>query len=238
MNDKVVNVNSVSKAFDTRPVLRDIEFEIGPSQAVLICGVNGAGKTTLLRIIAGLLQPDLGSVELCGHNIKKDPEKAKAKFGMISHKSMLYPELTVLENLSFFATLYGVKNSGPCISELLRNVGLSSYTYDSAGTLSRGLLQRLAIARALINRPTLLLADEPFTGLDTDASNHLMAVIAEFIQTGGTIVMTTHDIAMALQCCSRVLVLNKSKLIFDTQTRDLDKAAFAKDYVNYAGSNS
>ena len=236
MNDMVINVKSISKAFDTRNVLRDIAIDIDTEQAVLICGINGAGKTTLLRIIAGLLQPDQGSVKLCGYNIQKDPEKAKSQFGMISHKSMVYPELTVLENLSFFARLYGVKDSDANITELLQDVGLLSYRYDTASILSRGLLQRLAIARALVHRPALLLADEPFTGLDTKASHHLINVLNEFTNNGGTIVMTTHDIDIGLQCCNRVVVLDKSKLIFDARTCDIDTARFLKDYISYARS--
>ena len=238
MNEMVINVKSVSKAFDTRAVLRDIAIDVGTAQAVLICGINGAGKTTLLRIIAGLLQPDQGSVEICGYNIRKNPEKAKSQFGMISHKSMVYPELTVLENLSFFATLYGVKDSETYITELLQDVGLSSYKYDTAGILSRGLLQRLAIARALVHRPALLLADEPFTGLDAEACHHLITVLTEFTNNGGTIVMTTHDIDIGLQCCNRVVVLDKSNLIFDAGTSDIDKARFLKDYISYAGSET
>lgn len=238
MNETVINVKSVSKAFDTRRVLRDIAIDIGKAQAVLICGINGAGKTTLLRIIAGLLQPDQGSVELCGYNIRKDPEKAKSQFGMISHKSMVYPELTVLENLSFFATLYGVKDSETYITELLQDVGLSSYRYDTASILSRGLLQRLAIARALVHRPALLLADEPFTGLDAKACHHLITVLTEFTNNGGTIIMTTHDIDVGLQCCNRVVVLDKSNLIFDAGTSDIDKARFLKDYISYARSET
>jgi heme exporter protein A len=238
MNDMVINVKSVSKAFDTRGVLKDIDINVDSTQAVLICGINGAGKTTLLRIIAGLLQPDKGSVELCGYNIRKDPEKAKSRFGMISHKSMVYPELTVLENLSFFATLYGVKDRETCITELLQDVGLSSYKYDTASILSRGLLQRLAIARAFVHRPDLLLADEPFTGLDAEACNHLISVITEFTNNGGTIVMTTHDIDLGLQCCNRVVVLDKSNLIFDARISDIDKARFLKDYISYARSET
>ena len=238
MNDMVINVKSVSKAFDTRNVLRDIAIDIGTGQAVLICGINGAGKTTLLRIIAGLLQPDIGSVKLCGYNIQKDPEKAKSQFGMISHQSMVYPELTVLENLSFFATLYGVKDGDAFITKLLQDVGLFSYRYDTASILSRGLLQRLAIARAMVHEPTLLLADEPFTGLDAKACHHLITVLTEFTNNGGTIVMTTHDIDLGLQCCNRVVVLDKSNLIFDARTSDIDTERFLKDYISYARSET
>jgi len=238
MNNMVINVKSVSKAFNTRNVLRDITIDIGAGQGVLICGINGAGKTTLLRIIAGLLQPDIGSIELCGYNIQKDPEKAKSQFGMISHKSMVYPELTVIENLSFFATLYGVKDSETYITELLQDVGLSSYKYDTASILSRGLLQRLAIARALVHQPVLLLADEPFTGLDDKSCHHLITVLTEFTSNGGTIVMTTHDIDLGLQCCNRVAVLDKSNLIFDAGTSDIDTEKFLRDYISYARSET
>jgi len=234
----MINVKSVSKTFDARSVFKDVNIEISTAQAVLICGINGAGKTTLLRIMAGILQPDTGSVELCGYNIRKETEKAKSQFGMISHKSMVYPELTVLENLSFFATLYGVKDSNTYITELLKDIGLYSYRYDTAGILSRGLLQRLAIARALVHRPALLLADEPFTGLDAEACRHLIAVLTEFTRNNGTIVMTTHDIDIGLQCCNRVAVLDRSNLIFDAGISDIDTKSFLKDYISYARSRT
>ncbi|MBN1806185.1 MAG: heme ABC exporter ATP-binding protein CcmA [Sedimentisphaerales bacterium] len=234
MNETVIIVKSVSKAFDTRRVLKDITINIDTAQAVLVCGINGAGKTTLLRIMAGLLQPDHGSVEICRYNIRKEPEKAKSKFGMISHKSMVYPDLTVLENLSFFANLYGVKDSDTHITNLLRDLGLSSYRYDKAGVLSRGLLQRLAIARAIIHRPAVLLADEPFTGLDDEACRHLINSLNEFKKNGGTIVMTTHDMDIGLQCCNRVVVLDNSNLIFDAENSDINTEAFSKDYLSYA----
>lgn len=233
VDSPVIDVSSVSKAFATRLVLNNINLVVSKAQAVCICGVNGAGKSTLLRIIAGLLQPDQGSVQLNGYDVSKDPEKTKPQLGLISHKSMLYPELTVFENLSFFANLYGVKNSAVRINELLKDVGLFSYRYDRAGVLSRGLLQRLAITRALVHQPTVLLADEPFTGLDAEACRHLISVLTDFTNNGGTIIMTTADINIAMKCCSRVAVLNKAQLIFDAETNDLDIDSFAQDYLSY-----
>jgi len=233
-NNSVISVNSLSKAFGARLVLNNIDLEIGRTQSVFICGVNGAGKSTLLRIIAGLLQPDQGSVQVCGYNIRKEPEKAKPQVGVIAHKSMVYPNLTVFENLSFFASLYGVKNGVARIEELLEEIGLFSYRYDKAGILSRGLLQRLAIARALVHNPAVLLADEPFTGLDAEARQHLVTILASFTDNGGTLVMTTHDIANSIQYCDRVMVLDRTRLIFDAMTCDIDTASFAQDYLLYA----
>lgn len=227
-------MSGVSKSFSTKTVLKNIDLEIPPRQSVCLCGVNGAGKSTLLRITAGLLQPDGGDVKICEYNVRTDPEKTKPKLGVISHRSMVYPNLTALENLSFFATLYGVKDSAARINEILNDVGLFSYRHDRAGTLSRGLLQRLAIARALVHHPSVLLADEPFTGLDTDACKHLISFLADFIHNGGTIMFTTHDINIGLKCCDRVVVLDKSHLILDVMKSDIDTDSFAQDYLSYA----
>jgi heme ABC exporter ATP-binding subunit CcmA len=230
----VISISGISKAFSTRSVLKNIDLQIYSAHSVCLCGVNGVGKSTLLRIITGLLQPDKGVVRICGYNVGRDPEKAKPQLGVISHKSMVYPNLTAVENLSFFADLYGVKDSKNRIDKLLGDVGLFSYRYDRAGTLSRGLLQRLAIARALVHRPSVLLADEPFTGLDGEACKHLISVLSDFVNNDGTILMTTHDTKVGLKCCDRLLVLDKGSLIFDAMKSDIDTDSFAQDYLSYA----
>lgn len=230
----IINISGVSKAFSARRVLNKIDLQIPQGQSVCLCGVNGVGKSTLLRITGGLLQADQGNVRICGYDIRIEPDKAKPQLGVISHKSMVYPNLTALENLSFFANLYGVADTTTRVNEILQDVGLSSYRYDRAATLSRGLLQRLAIARALVHRPSVLLADEPFTGLDGEASKHLISVLDDFSSDGGTIMMTTHDVHNGLKCCDRVIVLDKTSLILDAMTSDIDTESFAQDYLSYA----
>ncbi len=230
----IIKMSGVCKTFSTKMVLKNIDLAILPQQSVCLWGVNGAGKSTLLRITAGLLQPDRGNVKICEYDVRTDPEKTKPQLGVISHKSMMYPNLTALENLSFFATLYGVKDSTARINEILNDHGLFSYRYDRAGTLSRGLLQRLAIARALVPRPSVLLADEPFTGLDTEACKHLISVLADFTNNGGTILFTSHNISIGLKCCDRIVVLDKSHLILDVMKSDIDTDSFAQDYLSYA----
>lgn len=236
-DNAVIEISSVSKAFAVKWVLKSIDLVITQGQSVCLCGINGAGKSTLLRIIAGLLRPEKGSVKINGFDAKHEPEETKAQLGVISHKSMVYSDLTVLENVNFFATLYNVKDKAMRIEQLLKDVGLYSYRYDKAGILSRGLLQRLAIARALVHSPKVLLADEPFTGLDTIASKHLVSILNNFTDNGGSIVMTTHNTSIGLQCCGRVVVLDKNKLIFDAKTSDIDAVAFANDYLAYARSD-
>jgi heme exporter protein A len=205
-------------------------------QAVCLCGVNGAGKSTLLRIAAGLLRPDTGTAAVNGFDVRRDSEAARRQLGMISHASMVYPELTVHENLVFTARLYGVADRMGRIEELLTAADLTAVRDDRAGILSRGLLQRLAIARALVHRPTLLLADEPFTGLDAEASDRLLALFGRFIRDGGAVVMTTHDIRLGLVCCRRVAVLDGGTFVLDAMRDRIDCDRFASDYLSYARS--
>lgn len=233
-DDPVIQISSVTKAFTSRRVLKGIDLTVGSKESVFICGINGAGKSTLLLIIAGLLEPDEGNVLLCGHSIKTDPDLAKSNLGVISHKAMVYPDLTVLENLTFFATLYGVKDHEKRINELLADLNLSSFRYDRAAILSRGLLQRLAIARALVHDPAILLADEPFTGLDAESCRHLRNVLKTFAENGGTVMMTTHDANLGLHCATRVVVLDGCNLVFDEKTENVNAVDFTNDYLSYA----
>jgi heme exporter protein A len=190
----------------------------------------------LLRIVAGLLRPDTGTVAVSGFDIRRRPEAARRQLGLISHASMVYSELTVHENLVFAARLYGMSDRAGRIEELLADTDLIPFTHDRAGILSRGLLQRLAIARALVHRPVVLLADEPFTGLDADATDRLLAIFRQFVCAGGALLMTTHDIRLGLACCRRVAVLDKGVLILDAMQDKIDSDRFANDYLSYARS--
>ena len=232
----MLSVSAVSKTFVARPVLRNVDLAVPAGQAVCLCGINGAGKSTLLRIIAGLLRPDGGVVSINGHDMRRSPEAAKRQFGMISHASMVYPELTVQENLTFAARLYGVARRAERVEELLTGTDLTPFRHDRAGILSRGLLQRLAIARALVHQPVVLLADEPFTGLDAGATDRLLAIFEQFVRDGGTILMTTHDTRIGLRCCQRVAVLDQGVLLMDAKKEKIDSDRFADDYLSYARS--
>jgi heme exporter protein A len=235
----VVELTGVCKSFGgSRVVLEGISFRLTGGEGLCICGPNAAGKTTLLRIIAALLRPNGGAVEVCGFDVQSQSHKIKPLIGAIFHKSMIYPQLTVIENLQFFAALYGVKNSKSHIERLLKEAALTPYRYDVAGILSRGMMQRLAIARALVHEPAVLLADEPFAGLDAEAGEHLVTVLRNFRNDGGTVVITTHNVGFGLQCCERAAVLDSRKLIFDAKVAEINAADFARDYLLYARGNS
>ena len=225
-------------AFETRLVLDQVDLEVPSAQALCLCGINGAGKSTLLRIIAGLLHPTRGVVHVNGLAVKRHPEATKAMIGIISHQSMLYPDLTVAENLLFFARLYGVQDRHSRIQKLLEDIGLASYRHDKTAILSRGMLQRLAIARAIVHEPKILLADEPFTGLDLKSGRNLVDILQKFTGTGGTVIMATHEINFGLQCCQRLAVLDQGRLILDANRDEIDSDRFAHDYLSYAKENS
>ncbi len=234
----VINLAGICKSFGSRVVLDAISLQLTGGRGLCICGANAVGKTTLLRIITATLQPSDGVAEVCGFNVQTQAQEIKPLIGAIFHQSMVYPQLTVIENLRFFARLYGVKNSKTRIEKLLEQAGLTPYRYDSAGILSRGMTQRLAIARALVHKPIILLADEPFTGLDSEASKHLVTILRNFKDEGGTVVMTTHNVNLPLQCCEQVAVLDDHKLIFNAKVSEINTAEFAQDYLSYARVNS
>jgi len=231
--DAVISVKQVSKSF-ARPVLREVSLLLQEPQSLFLCGINGAGKSTLLKILAGLIQPDSGSVSICGKCLHRETEQVKSKLGIIMHQSLVYPDLTVLENLEFFARLYAIKDRTDKITSILEQVGLTAFRYDKALVLSRGLLQRLSIARALIHDPKIIFADEPFTGLDTRSVDYLTAMLRAFRDKGGTIVLTTHDVTQGLECSDRVVVIDQARIVLDKPTREIDSASFSKDYLRYS----
>ena len=231
--DAIISIHEVSKTFD-RPVLKKISLSVEKPQSVFVCGINGAGKSTLLKILAGLLQPDCGSVLINGKCLRKETEQVKSKLGVIMHQSMVYADLTVLENLDFFARLYGLPRRQERIASFLEKMGLTAFRYDKASILSRGLLQRLSIARAMIHEPEVILADEPFTGLDLTSTDYLRKMFRHFQDDGGTIILTTHDAAQGLECSDRVIVVDGGQVIFDRAADQVDAVLFSKDYLRYS----
>jgi len=217
-----INISGLCKSFANRQVLDSVSFQLFSGQALCIFGANAAGKTTLIRIIAGLIPPDKGTIEICGFNLQTQNQHAKTLLGFISHKTMVYPQLTVEENLRFFAGLYGLKKNDAPIEQLLEKTGLTPYRYDSAAVLSRGMTQRLTIARALLHRPAVLLADEPFTALDAPACQNLVAILQQFRNEGGTVVITTNNVGPSLQCCEKLAVIHNRNLISDIKADQIN----------------
>lgn len=218
----MIEVKKLTKRFGIKTVLRSMEFHVQPGEFVALLGPNGAGKTTFLRILASLSRPSAGSVRVAGYHLPEQSSAVRHRLGVVSHLPLLYGDLTAEENLRFFGKLYGVMNLEGRALEVLEMVGLASRRRDLVRTFSRGMQQRLAIGRAVIHDPEVMLFDEPHTGLDQDASNMLDTVLREVAARGRTVVMTSHDLARASELASRFDILSRGVIIASIQSTEIE----------------
>jgi heme exporter protein A len=198
-------------------------------------GPNGAGKTTLIRIVASLTRPTTGAVRIQGQDLKVAATALRHQIGLISHNPLLYGDLTPDENLRFFARMYDLDRAGAAslaarIDAVLDQVGLTARRRDPVRTFSRGMVQRLAIARAILHDPTIMLLDEPYTGLDLQAADMLRAVLQDLAASHRTVILTTHNLEQGLEMCDRAAVLNKGRIAWQGERAGLDLAGMKEIY--------
>lgn len=204
----MIEVRHLVKRYGTKTVLKKLDFTVEPGEFVAILGPNGAGKTTLLRILASLTRPTLGEVRIANYALPGQAAAVRRRLGVVSHLPLLYGDLTAEENLRFYGKMYDVTDMERRIAQVLELVGLSARRRDLVRTFSRGMQQRLAIGRAVLHDPEVMLFDEPHTGLDQEASAMLDAVMKEVATRGRTVVMTSHDLVRAADLASRFDVLS------------------------------
>jgi heme exporter protein A len=213
-----IYVAGLWKRFARRPVLRDLHLQSAAGSVTVLFGPNGAGKTTLLRVLAGLVRPDAGRVCVAGCWLPADRAAARPQVGFLSHQPLLYGDLTVEENLRFYARLFGLPDAQAAVEPALDLVALSHRRRELVRTLSRGLQQRAALARAVLHRPAVLLLDEPDTGLDEQALDILTAILRSACRTATgdhTVLMTTHNLERGLALADRALVLYGGCIVGD-----------------------
>jgi len=203
----VIEVRRLVKTFGIKPVLRGLDFYVEPGEFVALLGPNGAGKTTFLRILASLSRPTLGEVRLAGYALPAQAAAVRRTLGVVSHQPLLYGDLTAEENLQFYGRMYGVAGLDRRAREVLETVGLSARRRDLVRQFSRGMQQRLAIGRAILHQPEVMLFDEPHTGLDPEAAAMLDGLLREVAARGRTVVMTSHDLSRASGLASRIDIL-------------------------------
>jgi heme exporter protein A len=209
---EIIAVHRLVKRFGPKIVLRQLEFSVQEGEFVALLGPNGAGKTTFLRILSSLARPSLGEVRIAGYTLPDQAAAVRRQLGVVSHQPLLYTELSAGENLLFFGKMYAVPGLNQRIDEVLTLVGLIQRKQDLVRTFSRGIQQRLAIARAILHDPQVLLLDEPHTGLDQDACDMLDQVLRQVAASGRTVVMTSHDLARVEDLASRFDVLARGKI--------------------------
>jgi heme exporter protein A len=207
-----LEVDGVWKYYGDFPALREVGLQVTPGSTVALLGRNGAGKTTLLRIIAGLGKATKGSVRVLGQDVRG--EDARRRIGVLGHGISLYDELSATENLVLFAKLYGMDEPRKTAHAWLERTGLERVSDGLVREFSRGMRQRLAVARAFLHEPELLLFDEPFTALDDRAIAVLQSLLAEAHGQGRTIVMSTHQLREALEIATHVALIRKGQIAY------------------------
>ncbi len=249
MNDAgipMIEVRGLTKAFGAKYALRGVDLRVMPGESLVLFGPNGAGKTTLVRILSSLSRPSGGSVRIGGLDLAKHADGIRRYLGVVSHAPLLYDSLTAEENLRFFAELYGMKQPDARIAAMLERVGLTARRGDLVRTFSRGMVQRLAIARALLHDPEVLLLDEPDTGLDPQAAEMLHGLLSELsgraaqarsgspagaaIERPRTIVTVTHSIERGLAIADRIAILVNGRVAHDAPVGGMTAAEFRPLY--------
>ena len=229
-----LQVEGLTRVFGARKALDGVEFTLPVGAFLSIFGPNGAGKTTLLRALTTLQNPSSGTAKVLGLDVVKDAVELRSRIGLISHNPLLYPDLSAEENLLFFSDMYGVEDRKARVAELLDSVELAHRRFDLVRTFSRGMLQRLSIARALLHHPDVLFLDEPYSGLDPHAMDILDHLIAQ-VRTQHTFVMVSHDLAKGLELCSHALILAKGRVVRFDEKADIDDEKFAAEYRSIVG---
>lgn len=226
---QAIEARDLTKAFGPVRALRGVSLEVPLGESLVIFGPNGAGKTTLLKILATLMRPTAGTLRLFGADPRAD-DTLRRLIGVVSHHSYLYGSLTAEENLSFVARLYGLTDSHDRVQALLDAVGLWPRRHDLVRTFSRGMLQRLTIARALVHDPPLLLLDEPYTGLDRSACGVLTQLL-DHLRGERTIVLTTHSIEQGLALADRMAILVDGAITYEGRDGLTDQRSVERIYA-------
>lgn len=232
-SDHSILVEGVTKSFGPKMVLKGIDLKLNKGDFLTVFGPNGAGKTTLIKIVSTISRPNSGRVVIAGCDAKKRPVDARRLIGVVSHDSMLYSNLTALENLEFYGKMYDVPDLKSRIDSLLEQVGLSGNRNQMAGTFSHGMQKRLSIARAFLHDPPVLLLDEPETGLDQQG----IAMLSDTLRLLGTdkrtILMTTHSLERGFEACSKVAILTRGKIVYQESTDKLKGCKFTDIYQEH-----
>ncbi len=226
----VIDIQGLTKSFGHRLALRGIDLQVPPGETIAIFGPNGAGKTTLIKVLATIINPSSGRVLVDGLNLKDNAEEIRRRIGVVTHQTFLYNNLTAHENLEFYCRMYDIPGARGRIHEVLAMVGMTARRHDRVGTLSRGMQQRLSIARALLHQPAIMLLDEPETGLDQQA----VSMLWEALQTEGeskrTIILTSHSLERGLALGERLLILDRGKIVYEGSRQALDLAGLKEIY--------
>ncbi len=238
MSDPIIQVRGLTKKYEHLWALRGVDFELEAGEFLALFGPNGAGKTTLLRILATLTRPNAGKVSICGYDAGENAEDLRRQLGVVSHNTFLYGSLSAEENLRFYAALHGLGEARSRIAEILDLVGLGPRRRDFVRTFSRGMQQRLALARALVHNPQILLFDEPYTGLDPISSARLSKLLSDLRQERHTVFMITHDLGRGLELATQAAILVAGRIVYHQPVAGMGLTEFSGLYSQVVAENT
>lgn len=233
----MIEIQGLVKSFGHTYALQGLDLQVGEGEFLTVVGPNGAGKTTLLRILATLLKPTHGLVRIDGLDLASRSAEIRRRIGFVSHQSLVYASLTVEENLRFYGRIYDVPAVEKRVEMLLNLVGLEVRRRDAARTLSRGMQQRLSIARALMHQPPVMLLDEPYTGLDQEATEMLRELLKTIVTESRTVIMTTHNLERASELCDRLAILAEGRIVYQSERDSFSLTDLRQAYWRHVGKD-
>ncbi len=234
----IIEVRGLVKKFGFKTALRKVDLFLKKGDCLALFGPNGAGKTTLIQTLCSLMRPTAGKVVIAGFDTRYNSAALHQLIGVIAHDTFLYSDLTAAENLVFYGRMYNVSRLNEKIEKLINLVGLSAYTHDQVQTFSRGMKQRLSVARAIIHDPAILFLDEPYTGLDQQGIEDLKQLLMKFRNQGKTIILTSHNLSRGLELCNQAAILNAGVLIYQEDIANIKKDDFKQIYLKLTGEKT
>jgi heme exporter protein A len=235
MSELALESRSITKIYGQFPALRGVDLAVPRGASVTLFGRNGAGKTTFLKIAATLARPSSGRLEIAGLQAASEPERVRRQIGFLSHNAYVYGDLTPTENLRFFSKLYAIPDVEERIRALIDRVGLRNRRNDKVRSFSRGLLQRVGIARVMLHDPAVLLLDEPYTGLDAQAVEILNRMLDEALAEGRTVILTTHDLELGLRAADRTHIMDRGRIVYSGDKGDAGIRGAYESYIQKGG---
>jgi ABC-type multidrug transport system ATPase subunit len=227
-----IQAEGLKKSFGNFDALRGVDLHVKRGEFMTLFGPNGAGKTTLIKLLATLTSPTSGTLSVYGYDVRKDVNNIRSVIGVISHDPYLYDNLSAFENIKFFGTLYGLDDVDNRARSVIKQVGLERRMNDLVRTFSRGMKQRLTVARAIVHEPKILLLDEPYTGLDQHGAQIFGEMLSDLKSQRRTILMTTHNIDEGLDLSDRIGILAKGKIVLDCSKTDIQRSGFKDLYIS------
>lgn len=228
MSSLAIEINGLTKAYQRRVVLRELELSVKSGEIVGLLGPNGAGKTTLLKVIAGLSRPDAGQVDVFGLSAAKRSRKFCRMIGMVPQENNIERELSIYDSLRLYAQLYGVTDAAARVDAVIAQFDMQDWTDKTVDEVSGGMARRAMIARVVIPQPRLLLLDEPSVGLDPDMRREVWAAIDALRRDGTSVVITTHYMEEAERLCDRIALLRDGKIVHMSTVEEMKRLATAK----------